>query len=78
MAHGDITHIDIPVADMAAATAFYERLFGWQIREAPGFEVYPMWLHAAAVLRRGGFDRRDCRVGDGCRWRRLDVEAADR
>ena len=43
MAHGDITHIDIPVADMAAATAFYERLFGWQIREAPGFEGYPMW-----------------------------------
>lgn len=43
MAHGDITHIDIPVADMKAATQFYERLFGWQIRELPGFEGYPMW-----------------------------------
>ena len=43
MTHGDITHVDIPVADTAAATRFYEGLFGWQIREVPGFEGYPMW-----------------------------------
>lgn len=43
MAHGDITHIDIPVADTAAATTFYSGLFGWQIAEIPGFEGYPMW-----------------------------------
>ncbi|MGA8046137.1 MAG: VOC family protein [Dermatophilaceae bacterium] len=43
MAHGDITHIDIPVADLGAASAFYASLFGWQIAEAPGFEGYPMW-----------------------------------
>lgn len=43
MAHGDITHIDIPVADMARATTFYGSLFGWQIAEVPGFEGYPMW-----------------------------------
>ena len=43
MAHGDITHIDIPVTDLAAATAFYSRLFGWNIAELPGFEGYPMW-----------------------------------
>lgn len=43
MAHGDITHIDIPVSDMAAASGFYSTLFGWQIAEAPGFEGYPMW-----------------------------------
>ncbi len=43
MAHGDITHIDIPVNDLAAAQAFYSRLFGWQIAEVPGFEGYPMW-----------------------------------
>ena len=30
MAHGDITHIDIPVSDFGKATAFYSRLFGWQ------------------------------------------------
>jgi len=43
MAHGDITHIDIPVQDLGAATAFYGSLFGWQIAEMPGFEGYPMW-----------------------------------
>ncbi|WP_137846144.1 VOC family protein [Microbacterium sp. 2FI] len=43
MAHGDITHIDIPVSDLAKATEFYSALFGWQIAELPGFEGYPMW-----------------------------------
>lgn len=43
MAHGDITHIDIPVKDMAQAKSFYSELFGWQINEIPGFEGYPMW-----------------------------------
>lgn len=42
MAHGDITHIDIPVSDMAASTAFYSKLFGWNIAELPGLEGYPM------------------------------------
>ena len=43
MAHGDITHIDIPVADLGRAAGFYSTLFGWQIAEPPGFEGYPMW-----------------------------------
>ncbi|WP_332641639.1 VOC family protein [Aeromicrobium sp.] len=40
MAHGDITHVDIPVSDNARATAFYSTLFGWQMSE---FEGLPMW-----------------------------------
>ena len=43
MAHGDITHIDIPVSDLTKATTFYSALFGWNIAEMPGFEGYPMW-----------------------------------
>jgi len=43
MAHGDITHIDIPVTDMDRAKEFYGGLFGWQIQTYPGFEDYPMW-----------------------------------
>jgi predicted enzyme related to lactoylglutathione lyase len=43
MAHGDITHIDIPVTDMDRAKGFYQELFGWQIAEVPGYEGYPMW-----------------------------------
>ncbi|MEX1909093.1 VOC family protein [Janibacter sp. Y6] len=43
MPHGDITHIDIPVSDLARASEFYSGLFGWQIAEVPGYEGYPMW-----------------------------------
>ena len=43
MAHGDITHIDIPVSNLKKAAEFYSGLFGWQIAELPGFEGYPMW-----------------------------------
>jgi len=43
MAHGDITHIDIPVGDVDRAKDFYGDLFGWEIREIPGYEGYPMW-----------------------------------
>jgi predicted enzyme related to lactoylglutathione lyase len=42
MAHGDITHIDIPVSDKERAAGFYQALFGWQIAEVPGYEGYPM------------------------------------
>jgi len=58
MAHGDITHIDIPVNDLAAATEFYSRLFGWEIRELPGFEGYPMW-RAPNQISGGGLAPRD-------------------
>ncbi|MDO5535187.1 MAG: VOC family protein [Propionibacteriaceae bacterium] len=43
MAHGDITHIDIPVGDLGKAQEFYSDLFGWNIAEIPGYEGYPMW-----------------------------------
>ena len=43
MAHGDITHIDIPVDDFDQAKNFYGTLFGWQIAAPPGFDDYPMW-----------------------------------
>ena len=58
MAHGDITHIDIPVDDMARATNFYNKVLGWQIAEAPGYEGYPMW-RAPNEVSGGGFASRD-------------------
>ncbi|MCV2393624.1 VOC family protein [Actinotalea sp. M2MS4P-6] len=53
MAHGDITHIEIPVTDKAKAASFYGAMFGWNIQEAPGFEGYPMW-QAPNKLSGGG------------------------
>lgn len=58
MAHGDITHIDIPVSDTAAATSFYSALFGWDIAEMPGFEGYPLW-RAPNGISGGGLAQRE-------------------
>lgn len=58
MAHGDITHIDIPVSDMGRAKEFYGTLFGWKIEEIPGFEDYPMW-QAPNKISGGGLAPRD-------------------
>jgi len=63
MAHGDITHIDIPVTDKERAKGFYAGLFGWQIQAPPGFEDYPMWRAPNQISggglapRDGGFDQ---------------------
>lgn len=57
MPHGDITHIDIPVSDTAKATEFYSGLFGWEIRDLPGYEGYPMW-QAPNKISGGGLERR--------------------
>jgi len=58
MAHGDITHVDIPVSDLAAGQEFYSSLFGWQIEEVPGFEGYPMW-QAPNKISGGGLAPRE-------------------
>ncbi|WP_226347115.1 VOC family protein [Agilicoccus flavus] len=58
MAHGDITHIDIPVSDTGRAQDFYSRLFGWNIAEIPGFEGYPMW-QAPNKISGGGLAPRE-------------------
>lgn len=59
MAHGDITHIDIPVSDLTKGADFYARLFGWQIAEMPGFEGYPMWQAPNGVSGGGLAPRSD-------------------
>jgi predicted enzyme related to lactoylglutathione lyase len=58
LAHGDITHIDIPVDDMARAVSFYGSVFGWQIAEIEGHEGYPMW-QAPNEISGGGLALRD-------------------
>lgn len=59
MAHGDITHIEIPVSDFGAATEFYSALFGWQIAEPPGYEGYPMWRAPNQISGGGLVSRED-------------------
>ena len=69
MAHGDITHTDIPVSDLEAGKKFYGTLFGWNIAEYPGFEGYPMW-QAPNKISGGGLAPR----GDGFTQPRSYVE----
>lgn len=69
MAHGDITHIDIPVTDYGTASEFYSAVFGWQIAEVPGFEGYPMW-RAPNQISGGGLAPR----GEGLEQPRSYVE----
>ena len=58
MAHGDITRLDIPVADLVRSTTFYNGIFGWGIEELPGFEGYPMW-RAPNGISGGGLSPRE-------------------
>lgn len=61
MAHGDVTHLEIPVTDLARAKSFYGELFGWKIEDTPGYDDYPMWRApnqisgGALALREEGF-----------------------
>lgn len=57
MAHGDITHIDIPADDIERATNFYSSVFGWSINEVPGYKGYPMW-RAPNGISGGGIAQR--------------------
>lgn len=58
MAHGDITHIDIPADDLERAKGFYSGVFGWSINEVPGYEGYPMW-QAPNQVSGGGLTSRE-------------------
>ena len=43
MAHGQITHVDIPSDDLERAKTFYSGVFGWQIGSRPEFPDYGMF-----------------------------------
>ncbi len=43
MAHGEITHLELPSDDPERAKAFYEGMFGWPIKSPPGHPTYQMF-----------------------------------
>ena len=43
MAHGEITHFDIPSDDLGRAKTFYSELFGWKIQGMPEFPDFEMF-----------------------------------
>lgn len=43
MAHGEITHLELPSDDVERAKEFYATLFGWQTRSAASMPNYEMF-----------------------------------
>ncbi|GAB4448356.1 MAG: VOC family protein [Anaerolineales bacterium] len=42
MSKRNVVHVEIPAADVKAAAAFYQELFGWKIQHVPEMN-YTMW-----------------------------------
>ncbi len=43
VAHGEITHIELPSDDLERAKSFYQALFGWAIGSMPEFPNYGLF-----------------------------------
>ena len=41
--HGEYSHIELPAHDLERAKSFYGNVFGWQFRDAQGFENYALY-----------------------------------
>ncbi len=52
MAHGQMTHLELPADDPARARKFYEGLFGWEFGEMPEFPNY--FLFSFGNIERAG------------------------
>ena len=52
MAHGQMTHLELPADDPARARKFYEGLFGWEFGEMPEFPNY--YLFSFGNIERAG------------------------
>ena len=56
MAHGQMTHLELPADDPARARKFYEGLLGWEFGEMEGFPDY--WLFRSSEGSGGGLGKR--------------------
>jgi predicted enzyme related to lactoylglutathione lyase len=54
MSKRNVVHIEIPAADVPAASKFYQDLFGWKMEHAPEFD-YTMWSDGSGYG--GGFNK---------------------
>ncbi|NWG34583.1 MAG: VOC family protein [Chloroflexi bacterium] len=54
MSKRNVVHVEIPAADVEAASEFYRELFGWKIQHVPEFD-YTMWEDGSGLG--GGFNK---------------------
>ena len=50
MAHGQITHIELPADDTLRARRFYSKLFGWELREMESYAGYFLFTPGRPTL----------------------------
>ena len=56
MSKRNVVHVEIPAADVPAASTFYQELFGWKMEHAAEFD-YTMWSDGGGYG--GGFNKVD-------------------
>jgi predicted enzyme related to lactoylglutathione lyase len=76
MAHGQLTHIEIPADDLPRARRFYSELLGWEIGDMPESADYPLFSFGAIESAGGALGLRDKTVGKQLRVY-FDVDSID-
>ena len=76
MAHGQMTHIEIPADDLPRARKFYSELLGWEIGDMPEFPDYPLFTFGAIERAGGALGLRGKTVGNQLRVY-FDVDSID-
>ncbi len=54
MSKRNVVHVEIPAAEVKAAAAFYQELFGWKVQHVPEMN-YTMWEDGSGLG--GGFSQ---------------------
>ena len=63
MAHGEITHIDIPSDDFDRTRSFYEGVFGWKFQAVQDFPDFEMAVAGPSGIT-GGMGKRGTTAPD--------------
>lgn len=76
MAHGQLTHVEIPADDLPRARRFYSELLGWEIGDMPEFKDYPLFSFGEIKRAGGALGVRGKTVGNQLRVY-FDVDSID-
>jgi predicted enzyme related to lactoylglutathione lyase len=76
MAHGQITHIEIPADDVERARRFYRELFGWQTADIEGMPGYFLFSFGEIKSAGGAIGKRGESIAAQLR-NYIEVDAID-
>jgi len=76
MAHGQVSHLELPADDMGRARRFYEGVFGWQFGEMPDFPNYLLFSFGPIERAGGAIGLRGQTAGTEMRLY-IDVDSID-